>query len=281
MTTTSIQLNENEIEKLKKLASTRKLKKTKISSEYELLRIRDGDISLILYTSGKVVHNGSENSIQLLNSIFNKEKDFDFILGSDETGKGEWYGPLVVVATALTPEDILELKMLGIKDSKKIKKTQILKFAESLKKKDFERYSIILNPETYNEFYSKLQKEGKNLNDMMAWSHSVVINELIKKLDFKKAKVVIDKFDFEKTDYRLERKVDKTNLEIIQKIRGESEIPVAAASILAKYLFESEVDKLNQKYNIDLRESTPEDFSSDILPNVSKIHFKNVKKFLN
>lgn len=281
MTTTSIQLNENEIEKLKNLASTRKLKNTKSSSEYELLRIKDGDISLILYTSGKVVHNGSENSIQVLNSIFNKEKDFDFIIGSDETGKGEWYGPLVVVATALTPEEILELKMLGIKDSKKIKKTQILKLAESLKKKDFERYSIILNPETYNEFYSKLRKEGRNLNDMMAWSHSVVINELIKKVNFEKAKVVIDKFDFEKTEYRLERKVDKTNLEVIQKTGGESEIPVAAASIIAKYLFESEVDKLNEKYHINLRESTPEDISSDILPNVSKIHFKNVKKFIN
>jgi ribonuclease HIII len=145
---------------------------------------------------------------------------------------------------------------------------------------DFKRHSVILNPKTYNELYSKLQNEGKTLNDMMAWAHSVVIKELIKKIEFKNAKVVIDKFDFEKTEYRLEN-VDQTNLQVIQKSGGESEIPVAAASIVAKYLFESEVEKLNEEYQIDLRMVMPENISADVLPNVAKIHFKNVKKSLN
>jgi len=89
------------------------------------------------------------------------------------------------------------------------------------------------------------------------------------------AKVVIDKFDYDKTEYRLE-KVDRTNVEIIQKSKGESEIPVAAASIIAKYTFEKEVDKLNEKYRIDLRKSQPKDIDKSILPFVAKLHFKNV-----
>ena len=144
---------------------------------------------------------------------------------------------------------------------------------------DFQRYSVILNPRSYNKLYSKLQREGKSLNDMMAWAHSVVIKELIEKIEFKKVKVVIDKFDFEKTEYRLEN-VDKRNLEIIQKSGGESEIPVAAASIIAKYLFELEVDKLNEKYQINLRKVKPKDISLDVLPTVAKVHFKNIKNIL-
>ena len=66
--------------------------------------------------------------------------------------------------------------------------------------------------------------------------------------------MVIDKFDFEKTEFRLE-KVDRTNVEIIQKSKGESEIPVAAASIIAKYTFEKEVDKLNIKYKYRFTEN--------------------------
>ena len=114
---------------------------------------------------------------------------------------------------------------------------------------------------------------------MMAWAHSVVIQKLLTTIEFEKAKVVIDKFDYDKTEYRLE-KIDKTNLEIIQKSGAESETAVAAASIIAKYIFEREVDKLNNLYNIDLRNSKPKDLNPNLLSMVAKIHFKNVKQYL-
>jgi len=102
-----------------------------------------------------------------------------------------------------------------------------------------------------------------------------VIKAMLKYVQAKKVKVVIDKFDFEKTEFRLET-VDRTNTEIIQKSKGESEIPVAAASIIAKYTFEKEVDKLNEKYGIDLRKAQPDAIDRAVLPNVAKMHFKNV-----
>jgi ribonuclease HIII len=74
--------------------------------------------------------------------------------------------------------------------------------------------------------------------------------------------------------------IDRTNLEIIQKTKGESEISVAAASIIAKYVFETNVDELNKKYTIDLRNITPAEIDPKILPLVAKLHFKNVKKHL-
>jgi ribonuclease HIII len=275
----SLAISNDELENLKGIIREEKLNCESVKNSYELLRIKENDIVIIVYRSGNLVYNDSDASKQIVNSILIKDFEYDFILGSDETGKGEWFGPLVVVATALTPDEIVDLRMLSVQDSKKIKKSQLLKLGKKLKNMDFQRYSVILNPRSYNKLYSKLQREGKSLNDMMAWAHSVVIKELIEKIEFKKVKVVIDKFDFEKTEYRLEN-VDKRNLEIIQKSGGESEIPVAAASIIAKYLFELEVDKLNKKYQIDLRKVKPKDVSLDVLPTVAKVHFKNIKNIL-
>ncbi len=273
----SLLLDAEEIRRTEHLVNEKHLKKANLTNEYELLRVKDKNLNIVLYKSGKLVHNGNNASIEFLNAILKKEEKYDYILGSDETGKGEWYGPLVVVATALKPDEILELRKLGVMDSKDIKKPKLLKLAKNMIKMDFLRYSVILPPKTYNERYNEFNKENKSLNDLMAWAHSKVIKNLLDRIKFKNAKIVIDQFDVKKMEHRLE-KIDKTNLEIIQKTGGESETSVAAASIIAKYLFEQEVDKLDKKYGLKLRNSKPQDIDHDILPKVAKIHFKNVKK---
>lgn len=283
----SLIIDDQEIRRLKILISentTKKLRTVPTTNEYELLRIKDGEISIILYKSGKLVYNGSQVSREVLDEILIRPEGYDYILGSDETGKGEWYGPLVVVATALNPEEIVELRLVGVKDSKTIKTPQIVKLANKIMEMDFPRQSIVLNPPTYNKLYSNFKKEGKSLNDIMAWAHSRVIQDILSKIEFEKAKVIIDRFDFEKTEYRLksiDQKIDQNRLKIIQKTGAESEIPVAAASIIAKYLFESAVDGLDEKYGIDLRNSKPEEIKVELLPEVAKIHFKNVGKLLD
>ncbi|MFQ5814927.1 MAG: hypothetical protein ACE5G7_00330, partial [Candidatus Hydrothermarchaeaceae archaeon] len=255
------------------------------TNEYELLRVRDGDVFLVVYKSGTVVHNGSRASQQVLDAILKRKEAFEYILGSDETGKGEWYGPLVVVGTALTPKKIIELRKLGVRDSKSISKQGLLELASKIIKMKFVRESRTMSPERYNELYTDFKKEGKSLNDMMAWAHAETIKDLLEKIEYKKTRVVIDKFDVKKTESRLrgemrERKIPENNVEVIQKSKGESEIPVATASIIAKHIFEKTVDELNYKYSVDLRKSQPEEISPKILPYVAKIHFKNVKKCL-
>ncbi len=278
----SLELDKSEIEELKKYIQKIGLKKVKPKTEYEMLRIKDGKISIVVYTSGKVVHNGTKESQQVIDAILKKEQLYDYILGSDEAGKGEWYGPLVVEGVALTPNLIMECRRMGVRDSKSIAKPQLINLAKKLIKLKFARKLVILKPEIYNSTYKEFQNEGKTLNDMLAWAHSAAIKDLLKEIKFNKsnkAKVVIDKFDFQKTEYRLAN-IDRTNLEIIQKTKGESEISVAAASIIAKYVFETNVDELNKKYAIDLRNTTPAEIDPKILPFVAKTHFKNVEKHL-
>lgn len=271
----SLSLSDEELEKLKAYILRTNIKRISPTNEYELLRIRDGPVIIVVYKSKKMVYNDSMETQMILQKILTREEQFEYILGSDETGKGEWFGPLVVTATALTPEDIVELRILGVRDSKLIKKDELMKLAEKLFGMKFARFTITLVPEKYNQMYAEFEKEGKSLNDMLAWAHSAVIKAMLKYIHAKNAKVVIDKFDFEKTEYRLET-VDRTNVEIIQKSKGESEIPVAAASIIAKYTFETEVDKLNEKYKIDLRKLQPLEVDKSVLPFVAKLHFKNV-----
>lgn len=275
MSTFSLTISEKELEKLKGYILKTKLKRVPTTNEYELLRIKDGNVMIVVYKSGKLVHNGSEGSERVLHEILKREEKYDFIIGSDETGKGEWFGPLVVTATALTPDEIIDLRRLGVRDSKTIKKEELMKLAKQLFKMNFARFTVTLVPERYNQMYSEFRNEEKSLNDLLAWAHSAVIKAMLKYIQGKNVKVVIDKFDFEKTEYRLES-VDRTNVEIIQKSKGESEIPVAAASIIAKYTFETEVDKLNEKFKIDLRKLQPKDIDDTILPYVAKLHFKNV-----
>lgn len=272
----SMALSRDEIQKLKDIIASKKLNKVPAKSEYELLRVIDDKVKIVLYKSGKVVYNDASRKI--IDSILNSE-NYDYVLGSDEAGKGEWFGPLVVVATGLTPHDIINLRRLGVRDSKTLKKTQIEKLGNILLNMDFIRSSRILVPETYNRLYDEFRGEGKNLNDLMAWGHSAVIKEILAQIEYRKAKIVIDRFDLNKTEFRL-LNLDRTNLEIIQKSGAESEIPVAAASIIAKYLFEGEVDKLNAMFRIDLRKLRPADIDPDILPYVAKMHFKNVSPMI-
>ncbi len=275
----SLILSDQEIANLKKQIKQLNLKSIPPTNEYELLRIKEDKLHLVLYNTGKLVFNERSETLKILNSILQRATGYDYFLGSDETGKGEWYGPLVVVATALKPEEIIKLRLAGVKDSKTIKAAKIKEIAKNILEMDFTRESIILNPNTYNRLYSNFKNEAKSLNDIMAWAHSKVLQDIIKKVEFNQAKIVIDRFDFRKTEYRL-RNLDRNRLDIIQKKGGESETPVATASIIAKYLFEREVDKLNDKFKIDLRRTDPAEIKPGLLPDVAKLHFKNVHALL-
>jgi ribonuclease HIII len=279
MAINSLILSNNEIRNLKTIIKQNGLNNQNITSEYELLRVKDKNINLILYKTGKLVFNDTSETLNMLNSSLKLETGYDYFLGSDETGKGEWYGPLVVVATALKPEEIIKLRLMGVKDSKVIKPTKIIEIARQILETKIPYNSLILNPPTYNKLYIDFKKEGKNLNDLMAWAHSRVIGELLNRIEFNQAKVVIDRFDREKTEKRF-KKLEDPRIKFIQKDRGESEIPVAAASILAKYLFKREVQKLDETYKINLKNSSPEEINPEILSDVAKEHFKNVKNYL-
>lgn len=270
----SLILSQIEIENLQEFIKKNKLKTLSPTNKYEKIRLKDGRIQLILYNTGKLVFNDLEETQEILNLILELQTKYDLYLGSDEAGKGEWYGPLVVVATALEPEEIKKLRLWGVKDSKTMKTPKVMEIAHIILEHKIPHQTLILTPATYNRLYKNFKNQGKTLNDLLAWAHSRVIQDLTNRLKFKKAYLVIDKFDQKKMDLQL-KKMDLTGVDMVQLSGGESETAVAAASIIAKYHFEREVERLNNKYGIDLK--TGPTIDVEIVGQVAKEHFANVK----
>ena len=280
----SLKLSDEEVRKLKSLVKSEKLE-LQSPNEYEVLRIHYNGIFLVLYTSNKLVYEDTPETKKILDFVLEKKNELKYYIGSDETGKGEWYGPLVIVGTCLTADQITELRKIGVRDSKTLPIEKIFELAEKMLELDIPRISRVLLPEKYNKLYEEFKSEGKNLNDLLAWAHSEIIKDLIEKFGSTNIEVVIDKFDFRKTDSRLsarwrERRIDQSKIEVIQKSKGESEIPVAAASVIAKSIFEKEVAMLSNKFHIDLKTISPENVPKDALTLVAKTHFQNIRKLL-
>ncbi len=215
--------------------------------------------------------------------LANQQATYSYELGSDEAGKGEWYGPLVVVCVAVKPSDINEIRRIGVKDSKTISPRGIKIIASEIKKNPKVVWKRkILTPPEYNSLISEFKTQGKNLNDLLAWAHAVTIKETIQELGMNafssgsKIRVTIDAFDEEKMNLGFQG-LDE-GVTIIQKVGGEEDIQVAAASILAKNFFEEEVDKLCQSHHIDLRIVKPAEIPTEIISLVGKTNFRNVSK---
>ena len=272
----SLTLTEKEISNLATEVSERDLKTTP-PGEYELLRVKDKDVFFVLYTTGKLVFRESEGIDNLLDNVL-VEQEYT-VIGTDEAGKGEWYGPLVVAGVALTPDNTSILRKLGVGDSKELSSSRIYEIGAVLMESEIEKDVKVLQPEYYNTVYEAFRMEKKTLNDILLWAHTEIIHNVLDNLSLKKVKVVIDKFDTSLTPSQF-KSLEKFDVDITQKTGGESEPAVAAASVLAKFVFEEEVLSLNEKFGIDLRNTTPEGIPPDILPLVAKLHFRNVKKAL-
>ena len=210
----SMKLSPNEIKKLKAYILEHKIKTT-ASNENEILRVKTDNIYMVIYSSGTLVFDNTPSMQEILNFVLEKKSESKLYIGTDETGKGEWYGPLVVVGTLLSSEQIKELRKMGVKDSKTLSQEQITVIADKLFQMGLKRCSRVILPESYNRLYKEFTSEGKNSNDILAWAHSEVVKDLIEKAGTPKVDVIIDKFDFLKTESRLSskerlRKVDQS-----------------------------------------------------------------------
>jgi len=189
--------------------------------------------------------------------IMEKLGKFEAVVGSDEAGKGEWLGPLTVAAVAVTPEQSLYLVTQGVIDSKKLKMERIIELSGIIRKDCLSYHVITIAPRKFNDLLRELKKEGKSLNDILAWGHAKAIGEVYRELQSKKisgkVKLVIDEFDRLKTEDRLSRVLKLENLELEQTPRAEEETAVAAASILARAVREFWIDEESKRLDLDLR----------------------------
>ncbi len=212
------------------------------------------------------------------------------IIGSDESGKGDYFGPLVSAAVYVDERSAKLLEFEGVRDSKKNSDKKNEELAEKIIKICHDKYSVIeISPEKYNDLYDQFIKENKNLNTLLAWGHAKAIEELLAKVECHNA--IADQFADERFILgKLQEKGKKLNL--IQMHKAEVNIAVAAASILARARFLQKLSKLSSEFRIDLPKGASvhvihsaknfvATYGKDSLRKVAKLHFKTTKQVLS
>lgn len=200
-------------------------------------------------------------------------------IGIDESGKGDFFGPLCIAGVYAGGDQILKLKEIGVKDSKTLSPAAIHKIAEKLRQA-FVHHIVKINPLKYNELIAQFG----NLNKLLAWGHATVIEQLVKQTGCRR--VIIDQFANEWVVLSaLKRK--KLDLDLTQRHRGEEDLIVAAASILARWAFVEGLAKLENEFQQPFPKGASEKtilagkqfvqtYGREELCKVAKIHFKTL-----
>ena len=168
-------------------------------------------------------------------------------IGSDEVGVGDFLGPMIVVAAFVKESDINKLISLGIHDSKKMTDKKILEVGPEIVKQ-FKFSKLTLSNEKYNEMLDK----GENLNSMKAKMHNRALLNMHKEyVDV--LNIFVDQFVAEKTYYKYLNDANEEQVkDITFKTKGESYFPcVALASVIARYSYLKEMERLSEKYEMD------------------------------
>ncbi|MBN1373986.1 ribonuclease HIII [Candidatus Dojkabacteria bacterium] len=283
----SIKLNRVEWEiiedKLDTLASV-DVKSIPFGVSYKLTK---GSVTLVLnvYIKGdtySVVIQGKESDLQSkLNQLLETEIKASGLnkIGVDESGKGDLFGPLVVGGVYAGSNDIGKLVSMGVKDSKALSDKKILQLSLEIQTICIVD-TVAIGPSTYNRLYNKLQ----NVNKILAWGHSRVIENLLGNKAVNCDQIVIDQFAKHKSRVNNVLMERGRKVEIIQKHKGESDVVVAAASIVARAEFVRKIDALSEKYGLtfpkgvsaavkEVRKQFIKKFGAEKLSEVAKLHF--------
>jgi ribonuclease HIII len=202
-------------------------------------------------------------------------------IGIDESGKGDYFGPLVVAAVFVDATTQDELALMAVRDSKKISDGRILELAPDIKT-ICPHSVIVIGPQKYNELYAKI----KNLNRLLAWGHAKALETLLERVSCERA--ISDQFGDERLILNaLQEKGRRIVLE--QRTKAESDLAVAAASIRAEFLLR--LKRLSE----DVGTTLPKGASPAVelagrmvvkkhgeprLATVAKLHFKTTKAVL-
>ncbi|MGD9581465.1 MAG: ribonuclease HIII [Vampirovibrionia bacterium] len=204
-------------------------------------------------------------------------------IGTDESGKGDYFGPLVVAAVHVDSKIAIALSELGVKDCKKITDKKARALAMEIKKITAHDVVMIGNLK-YNELYNKFN----NLNTLLGWAHARAIENVLEKTDCKY--VLTDKFADSKVMLNSLMKKGK-EIKLEQRTKAEDDIAVAAASILARAAFLYGMEKLAKEAGMPLSKGASsqvleqaktyvEKFGANSLGKIAKLHFKSTKTVL-
>jgi len=256
-----------------------------------------GDVSLAAYRSGKVLVQG-KGTREFVEFVLEPEilkearLGYEHLLdkfpgeriGVDESGKGDYFGPLVVAGVYLDEAREKKLRALGVRDSKKMSDRKAIDLRRVIRSDCI--FSVVaVGPERYNQLYTTIG----NLNLILAWGHARVIENLLSKVSCNKA--VLDQFGEKELVLRALMKKGK-NIEVIQQFKGESDMAVAAASVLARGEFLLRLKKLSDELGVALPKGNAidlvvaagrkviEKWGMEALVRAAKVHFRTTKEIL-
>ena len=283
---------------------------------YSIFQAQSADVIITLYESGKVMFQGVSADIEaniwkdqerhLNNRDIDKEikkiedkkeekkkeNNLNFYnmstIGSDEVGTGDYFGPIVVTATYVNKKDEIFLRDLGVKDSKALTDEKIIEIAKELIKKVNYKTFILTNKD-FNDY----TKKGYNMNKIKAILHNKVLYSIKENHMNDYDKIVVDQFVYPKKYFEHINESTNKVTDISFTPRAESKcLSVACSSIISRYIFLHEMDKLSKELNITLPKGA-NDIVDDIgfeivkkygfnkLYEVAKINFKNTEKIKN
>lgn len=290
MNTFSIKITPNQADKIKDILSAYNPSYDQI--QYSFWRAKTNSFQATYYTSGKILIQGKDISF-LVNEINKKiglnsvetsvNTNYEKYIGTDESGKGDFFGPLVIAGVQVCEENKNKFINLGIKDSKKLDDKKIKQLAAIIKANSIHSV-IVITPKKYNELYNKFN----NLNKLLAWGHARAIENILDKSDCDYA--LADKFaDESLIKNALMEKGKKITLN--QMVRAEADIAVAAASVLARAEFVKRMEEMSNTYELTFSKGASskiieeakifvEKYSKERLNEVAKMHFKTVKEII-
>ena len=266
---------------------------------YQVFLARYDKFTVSLYESGKVVVAGKNQSLQneiewFLSTIGGKDQKKEESLGfegrtrigTDEVGKGDFFGPLVVAGAMIDRKSETSLLKAGVKDSKRIKSDKrMLEISLEIKRiLGAKRIDVVtIRPDKYNDLYSKIG----NLNELLGWAHARAIENLLKKN--KDCKLAISD-QFGDSNYIASSLMEKGRaIELIQIHKGGRDVAVASASIMARARFISEMERMSEKFDFQFpRGATETVFEAakkfilqhgvPELGQVAKLHFSTTQR---
>jgi ribonuclease HIII len=204
-------------------------------------------------------------------------------IGTDESGKGDYFGPLVIAGVYLPDEQESVFREIGVKDSKRFSDNRVRELAEIIKR-GYIHSVVSIGPERYNALYLNL----RNLNRLLAWGHSRAIENILGEVPCRLA--ITDQFGDKA--YVLNALMKKgQRIELIQRPKAEEDMAVAGASILARAEFLKRLYFLSQDVGLDLPKGASHLVEEaavklirlhgpEVLDKVAKTHFKITDRVL-
>jgi len=205
-------------------------------------------------------------------------------IGTDEAGKGDYFGPLVVAAAYADEVALARLPQVGVKDSKRLTDSS-LRQKEAMVKQICPAFEVVLiSPAKYNELYAKIG----NLNRLLAWAHARALESLLSRPECAQCETALtDKFGDE--GYLQRSLMERgRGVRLVQEVRAESDPAVAAASVLARAAFLRSLDGLSARVGIELPRGATHVIPAarrvyalgglELLGQVTKLHFKTTKE---